>query len=173
MVPRARTMMVAIVSLAIAQSPTACADCGQSREFPDIDSYPAVNLSDYARIGTHPSSSAYLFKTPGDVVCVVGMITEMGVQCSGVQVGPAPKSTIAASTLAAAEYSDQAPALERDAKLLPVGTKLDAGNGVVCAVIADDSLACRAGPNAEMKPDDPVHHGVHGFVMQPSGNWTF
>ncbi|HEX5144798.1 MAG TPA: hypothetical protein VFW21_13100 [Mycobacterium sp.] len=166
-------MMAAVASLAIALSPTACADCERDAEFPDIDSFPAVNLADYAQIGTHPSTSVYRFTTPAGVQCVVGMITEMGVQCWGAPVGAAPRSAITASTLAAAAYSEQAPNLHGDAKLLPADSKLDAGNGVVCAVIADDTLACRAGPNGAMTPDGPVHHGVHGFVIQPSGNWTF
>jgi len=165
-------MTAALTALVVAQSTTACGG-RHSQEFPDISSYPAVDRSSYAQLGTQPSNSAYLFKTPGDVVCVIGMITEMGVRCSGTQVGSAPTSTIAASTLAPAQYSDDAVALDRDAKLLPVEHKLDAGNGIVCAVLAEDSLACRAGPNAGMKPDDAVHHGVHGFVLRPSGNWTF
>ena len=168
-----RTGTVVALSLAITLSPTGCADVKRDSQFPDIDGYPAVNLADYARLGTHPSGSAYLFTTPMGVDCVIGMITEMGVQCSGAPVGPAPMSTIGASTLAPASYGDQALALDGDIKLLPTGFKLDAGNGIVCAVVTDDTLACRAGPNAGMKTDDPVQHGVHGFVLQHSGNRTF
>jgi hypothetical protein len=166
-------MMAGVASLAIALSPTACADCEHDAEFPDIDSFPAVNLANYAQIGTHPSTSVYRFTTPAGVQCVVSMITEMGVQCWGAPVGAAPQSAITASTLTAAAYSEQVPILDGAAKLLPIESKLDAGNGVVCAVITDDTVACRAGPNAAMASDDPAHHGVHGFVIQPSGNWTF
>lgn len=62
-------------------------------------------------------------------------------------------------------------------RTLPTGTKFDAGNGVVCAVPADDAFACRAQkPDSWPKdtPDPPDrHYGEHGFVVQPSGSWTF
>lgn len=107
---------------------------------------------------------------------VVSMITESGVTCSGAAVGAPPSSTVSASTVSPGHYHNEELTYD-NAKLLPAGRRLDAGNGVACAALTSDSLACRAGPNEGMTTQPPgprhVQYGVHGFVIQRNGNWTF
>jgi hypothetical protein len=53
---------------------------------------------------------------------------------------------------------------------------MDNTNGVACAVLSPDSLACRFRPVNGIDMTDPKnrgHYGVHGFVIKPGGNWTF
>ena len=61
--------------------------------------------------------------------------------------------------------------------LLPTGSRFAAGNGVVCAVPTADTLACRAAkPDSwpAETPDPPDrHYGEHGFVIAPTGSWTY
>jgi hypothetical protein len=163
-------------ALAIAQLPTAGADPRQPPpQFPDINAYPAVNLADYQHFGGHPSSSGWLFKAPNGVTCSVGLIDEMGATCWGAAVGSPPKSELNASSLHAGRYQAADPDWNPEAALLPVGTRLDSTNGVGCALLSHDSLACRAAPNKGIDVNNPENsrYGVHGFVLQPSGNWTF
>jgi hypothetical protein len=62
------------------------------------------------------------------------------------------------------------------APLLPTGHKIAAA-GVVCAIPADDTLACRARKPDTWGTDTPdppgEHYGEHGFVVQPSGSLTY
>lgn len=57
--------------------------------------------------------------------------------------------------------------------LLPTGSSIATDNGVTCAALTDESLACRAvipaswGPNAQNPPDRV--YGEHGFVLAPRG----
>ena len=166
----------AAVSLSGLSAPVANA---QPAGFPDVDTFRAVDPADYQVFGAHPSLSGWIFRTPGGLVCRDSLIPDLGVACDGSVVGAPPGMNVvtvsltSAGRIAAIEPSpdDQLPAL------LPTGTKIDAGNGVVCAVPADDALACRAQkPDSWPKdtPDPPDrHYGEHGFVVQPSGSWTY
>lgn len=163
--------------LTILESPAAHADPWQPpAQFPHIDNYPAIKPSDYAFFGPHPSMSGYLFTTPAGLSCLVSMITETAVRCAVAAVGAPPASAVSSSTVSPGAYTN-ADLTPGNAKLLPAGRKFDAGNGVACATITADSLACRAGPNEAMKTLPPgamhVDYGVHGFVIKPHGNWTF
>jgi hypothetical protein len=151
----------------------------QPPKFPDVDSYPAVDLSEYRVIGAHPSMSGWVFSTPGGLTCQDSMIADLGVSCSGPIVGAGEGMNSVTVSLAKpgliAEF-EQSPD-GRAYPLLPTGSKIAAGNGVVCAVIADDALACRAKkPDSWSKdtPDPPDRqYGEHGFVVQPSGSWSY
>lgn len=151
----------------------------QPPKFPDVDSYPAVDLSEYQVIGAHPSMSGWAFSTPGGLRCQSNMIADLGVSCSGPIVGAGTGMNSVTVSLARpgliAQY-DQSPD-DHSYPLLPTGTKIAPGNGIVCTALTDDALACRAGkPDSWPKdtPDPPDrHYGEHGFVVQPSGSWSF
>ncbi|WP_375488941.1 hypothetical protein [uncultured Mycobacterium sp.] len=144
-------------------------------QFPDIDAYSAADLTVYQHRGTHPGNSGWLFKTPNDLTCAVSMLDDIGATCWGAAVGPPPSSEVNASSEHPGRYSAADPNWNPPASLLPIGTKLDNTNGVACAVISHDAVACRAAPNRgiDMKQPQNSHYGVHGFVIRPEGNWTF
>ncbi|VEG14842.1 Uncharacterised protein [Mycolicibacterium phlei] len=164
------------VSVGLVAAPIANA---QPPKFPDVDSYPAVDLGDYRVIGAHPSMSGWVFSTPGGLACQSNMIADLGVSCTGGIVGAGQGMNSVAVSLTKpgliAQY-DQTPN-DRAYPLLPTGSKIAPGNGVVCAVIAEDALACQAKkPDSWPKdtPDPPDrHYGEHGFVVQPSGSWSY
>lgn len=141
--------------------------------FPDVDSYPAVDANEYKVIGAHPSGSGWSFSTPAGMLCQDSLIPDLGVFCRG------PEASVGVSLTKLGQFGK--PEVGSDDTttypLLSTGMKIDAGNGVVCAVIADDALACRAKkPDswAADTPDPPDrHYGEHGFVMRPSGSWTY
>ncbi|MFD6197519.1 hypothetical protein ACFWE3_12535 [Mycobacteriaceae bacterium NPDC060252] len=155
----------------------------QPPKFPDVDSYPAVDLDEYRVIGAHPSMSGWVFSTPGGLRCQSSMIADLGVSCTGQIAGTGGGMNSVTVSLAKpgliARY-DQTPDNHRY-PLLPAGSKIAPGNGVVCAVLAEDALACRAKkPDSWAKdtPDPPDrHYGEHGFVVQPSssgtGSWSY
>lgn len=163
-------------SVALLTAPAANA---QPPKFPDVDSYPAADLGEYRVIGAHPSMSGWVFSTPGGLACQSNMIADLGVSCTGRIVGAGEGMNTVAVSLTKpgliAQY-EQTPE-DHPYPLLPTGTKLAPGNGVVCAVIADDALACRAQKPASWPPDTPDppdrHYGEHGFVVQPSGSWSY
>ncbi|OHT81603.1 hypothetical protein [Mycobacteroides saopaulense] len=158
---------------------TAPAANAQPPKFPDVDSYPAADLGEYRVIGAHPSMSGWVFSTPGGLACQSNMIADLGVSCTGRIVGAGEGMNTVAVSLTKpgliAQY-EQTPD-DHPYPLLPTGTKLAPGNGVVCAVIADDALACRAQKPASWPQDTPDppdrHYGEHGFVVQPSGSWSY
>ncbi|MCV6976366.1 hypothetical protein [Mycobacterium bourgelatii] len=175
-VSRVWPAMAAVAWAVLVPWPTAGADPLQPPpQFPDIDAYPAVNLNDYAHFGSHPSGSGWLFKTPNGVTCAVSLLDDIGATCWGDAVGPPTQSEVNATSMHAGRYSPRDPNWNPDATVLPVGTKLDNGNGIACAVTAPDSVACRTGPNRGIDTSNPQNsrYGVHGFVLQPGGNWTF
>ncbi|TDZ46318.1 hypothetical protein CCUG63695_01132 [Mycobacteroides franklinii] len=151
----------------------------QPPKFPDVDSYPAADLAEYQVIGAHPSMSGWVFSTPSGLRCQSNMIADLGVSCTGpiVGAGVGMNSVVVSLTKPGliAQY-EQSPD-DHTYPLLPTGSKIAPGNGTVCAVLADDALACRA-----KKPDswpadtqDPPdrHYGEHGFVVQPSSSWVY
>ncbi|WP_166548276.1 MULTISPECIES: hypothetical protein [unclassified Mycobacteroides] len=152
----------------------------QPANFPDVDSYPAVDVGEYRVIGAHPSMSGWVFSTPGGLTCWDAMIAEIGVSCSGALPGARPDMntvSVALTGNGTIRRDDPHPGGVNEYPLLPTGSKIAPGNGVVCAVLADDALACRAKkPDSWPKdtPDPPDrHYGEHGFVVQPSGSWTY
>lgn len=150
----------------------------QPPDFPDVDSFPAVDPAPYEVRGAHPSGSGWAFSTPGGLWCAASMIPDLGVSCSGPIVGTEPPmNAVSVSLTRPGQFTDNGGKPEKPAQLVPTGSKFAPGNGVVCAVLADDELACRA-----KKPDswpadtaDPPdrHYGEHGFVMRPSGSWAY
>ena len=60
--------------------------------------------------------------------------------------------------------------------LLPTGSSIATDNGVTCAALTDESLACRAtipaswGPDVKNPPDRL--YGEHDFVLAPTGTST-
>ncbi|EHB97289.1 hypothetical protein MAB47J26_21323 [Mycobacteroides abscessus 47J26] len=168
--------MAGAVLAALAVVPVANA---QPPKFPDVDSYPAVDIAEYQVIGAHPSMSGWVFSTPGGLRCQSNMIADLGVSCTGPIVGAATDMNSVAVSLTKpgliARY-EQSPD-DHSYPLLPTGSKIAPGNGVVCAVLADDALACRAKkpdswPKDTQDPPDR-HYGEHGFVVQPSGSWSY
>ncbi|BBZ15014.1 hypothetical protein [Mycobacterium branderi] len=171
-------MGVVTAAAALAVVSVAVADANPRQpppQFPNIDAYPAVNLSAYEHRGTHPGNSGWFFKAPNGITCAVSMLDDIGATCWGAAVGPPPQSEVNASSLQPGKYSASDPDWNPDATLLSVGTRLDNTNGVACAVISDDSIACRVAPNKGIDLSRPENsrYGVHGFVIQPAGNWTF
>jgi hypothetical protein len=63
-------MASAGAAFALAQMPTAFADPLQPPpQFPDIDTYPAADLSGYLRVGDRAVSTAWLFTSPNGCRC--------------------------------------------------------------------------------------------------------
>lgn len=148
-------------------------------EFPDVDSYPAVDLTPYRVQGAHPSTSGWVFQTPGGLRCRDSLIADLGVFCQGpVALASDGENAVATSLTTPAQLirSDLDPTLA-PVPLLPTGTKIAADNGVVCAVLTEDSLACRATKPVSWPADTPDppdrHYGEHGFVISPAGNQFF
>ncbi|MBA0047986.1 hypothetical protein [Mycobacteroides sp. LB1] len=123
--------------------------------------------------------SGWVFSTPGGLTCWDSMIAEIGVSCSGSIPGAQPDmNTVSVSLTGRGQIRrDDTPSEVNEHPLLPAGSKIAPDNGVVCAVLADDALVCRAKkPDSWSKetPDPPDrHYGEHGFVVQPSGSWTY
>lgn len=151
--------------------------------FPDLAPYPAVDPILYQVLGGHPSSSGWAFKTASGLRCQDSLIPDLGIVCVGPIPGVPPGTDQAAVSLADEGTLSQAdPNADSGPDgsfypLLPTGSKMAAGNGVECAAIRDDVLACLA-----RKPDswpadtvDPPnrHYGEHGFVLTPEGSWVF
>jgi hypothetical protein len=151
----------------------------QPSEFPDVELFPAVELTPYQVLGAHPSTSGWVFQTPGGLRCMDSLIAELGLFCQGPIPGaPDGENAVGVSLAQPAELSrsDLGPD-DRPYPVLPTGTKIAAGNGVVCAVLTDKSLACRATKPASWPADTPDppdrHYGEHGFVLSPAGNRFF
>jgi hypothetical protein len=167
-------MRIALFLAALAASPLVCAgSAGATPDgFPDVDAYPAVDPADYKVFGARPSTSGWLFSTPAGLRCQASLIAELGVSCQDL-------TTVAGVSLTkAAEFGVPDDAAEpRPSRLLPVGFKIAADNGVVCAVVDDETLACRASkPDswAADTPDPPDrHYGEHGFVVGAAGHWGY
>jgi len=148
-------------------------------DFPDVDSYPAVNPADYEVFGAHPSLSGWVFSTPAGLRCRDSLIAELGVFCQGPVPGvESAVSSVGVSLTKPAEFGgydgpDDGPPF----RLLPTGSKIAASNGVVCAVLDDATLACRAAKPDWWAPDtqDPPdrHYGEHGFVVGPDRSWGY
>lgn len=147
--------------------------------FPDVDAYPAVEPGDYAVQGAHPSGSGWLFATPGGLTCRDSLIPDLGVYCTGAVPGVEPPAdTVAVSLTKPGVFlaAEQSPS-DMTARLLPTGSKIAAGNGVVCAVPTEEELVCRAQKPDSWAPDTPDppdrHYGEHGFVVSPAGSWAY
>jgi len=147
--------------------------------FPDVDAFAAVDPDDYEVRGAHPSGSGWLFATPGGLTCRDSLIPDLGVYCTGPVAGTDPPAdTVAVSLTKPGRFvTAEAPGPETGARLLAAGTKIDAGNGVVCAVPTEAELVCRAEKPADWAPDTPDppdrHYGEHGFVVSPAGSWAY
>jgi len=174
--------MTALILAATVVSVTALSIPAANAEpagFPEVDAFPAVDPTDYRVDGAHPSLSGWMFRTPGGLVCRDSLIPDLGIACDGPVVGAAPGTNLVAVSLTNAGRIQAVEPSPEDhlPPLVPTGSKFDAGNGVVCAVLADDAFACRAQkPDSWPKdtPDPPDrHYGEHGFVIQPSGSWTY
>jgi hypothetical protein len=158
---------------------TAAAAGAAPPDFPDVDTYPAVDAGVYQVLGAHPSTSGWAFSTPAGLRCQNSMIPELGVFCQGPASGaPARVTTVGASLTTPGEFGAYDGAMDMAAApLLATGSKFAAGNGVVCAVPDDSTLACRAGRPASWTADTPDppdrHYGEHGFVVGPAGDWAY
>lgn len=165
------------VSAGLVAAPAANA---QPPSFPDIDSYPAVDLDEYQVIGAHPSMSGWVFSTPGGLKCQDSMIADLGVSCSGPIVGTRSRmNSVGVSLRSEGQFRYSADESDdgHPYPLVAAGSKIEPGNGVVCAVLTDEALACRAKkPDSWPKdtPDPPDrHYSEHGFVVQPAGSWVY
>ncbi|MGE2836645.1 hypothetical protein [Mycobacterium sp. SMC-4] len=142
--------------------------------------YPEVDPSAYEVLGARPSASGWVFSTPSGLQCRNSLIAELGVFCSAAIPGNADGVDSAAVSLTqpgVLTRTDTAGADGDAFPLLPTGSKIAACNGVECAVIDDDALACLAKkPDtwSDDLPDPPDrHYGEHGFVVQPGNSWAF
>lgn len=159
-----------------------CASTAQAAppDFPDLDSYPAVDPAVYEVSGApHPSASGWAFITPGGLRCANSVILDLGVSCRGPAPDARPVDIIAGVALTKPGYviDTDGEIGEAPVSLLPVGSKFAAGNGVVCATLDNMTLACRAAKPDSWPADIPdppgLHYGEHGFVVGPTGNRTY
>ncbi len=141
----------------------------------DFAAYPAVDPAPYQVFGAHPSTSGWIFRTPAGVRCQDSLIPDLGIVCSGPLAGTdATMVSVSLTHEAMFTASDMGPGDAASTPvLLPVGSRFDAGNGVVCAVPTAETLACHAAKPASWPADtvDPPdrHYGEHGFVTAPDG----
>ena len=141
--------------------------------FPDVDSQPTVDPADYYVAGAHPSLSGWTFSTASGLKCQDSLIAEMGVFCQGTARGSATAQYVSASVSNAGRVSQADTGLAGDYPLLPAGMRLATDNGVTCAALADDTLACRSvipaswGPDVQNPPGKV--YGEHGFVIPAAG----
>lgn len=167
-----------LAALVMAPLPAACATPPATPKypvpegFPDVDAYSAVNLADYAKMGAHPSMSGYVFHSPSGIMCRAALIDDGGASCTYGGVAPAPDNSVKASTMEPGHFLLIKPG-DGVTNVLPVGSKLDTTNGIVCAMIADDEIACRTGYNEDIDPKKHPQYGIHGFVAKPGASWTF
>lgn len=142
----------------------------------DLTAYPAVDPAPYQVFGAHPSTSGWIFETPGGVRCQDSLIPDLGIVCSGPLAGTdATMVSVSLTHEAMFTESDMPESGPESAPpVLPVGSRFDAGNGVVCAVPTADTLACHAAKPVSWPADtvDPPdrHYGEHGFVTSPDGS---
>nr|WP_231643478.1 hypothetical protein [Mycolicibacterium baixiangningiae] len=148
--------------------------------FPDLDTYPSVDASPYQVFGAHPSTSGWVFSTPSGLRCQASLIADLGVFCTGPVPGTRGDVDYVAASLTrpgVLTRSDIGDLAGDPFPLLPTGAKIAAGNGVECAVISDDGLACLAKKPDSWSPDTPAppdrEYGEHGFVVRAQGSWTF
>lgn len=137
--------------------------------FPDIASFTQVNPAPFARPLTRDQrwEVGYLFfRTPDGMNCAIGPTS----WCSGAVPGlPAQKQSVCPSVHQGASpaesfafgQSDQ-PCIQTNDAMLNIGQKLtDDAHEVTCVVGTDSLTACiNTATN-------------HGFVLRPSGSWTF
>ena len=147
--------------------------------FPDVGSYPPIDLGEYRVQGARPSTSGWAFRTPGGLRCQLSLIADLGVFCQGPLPGTHPDLDVVSVSLTRPAQFSRSGFEVGDATypLLPTGTKIAPDNGVVCAVLSAEALACRAGKPASWPSDTPDppdrHYGEHGFVVSPSGIQAF
>lgn len=174
-VMRALAVPLVLAGLLAGAVPAAAAPEG----FPDVDALPAVDPGPYQVFGAHPSTSGWLFSTPAGLRCQDSLIPDLGIFCRGPLPGAPSGITMASVSLTReGEFGrDDTGSDEASYPLLPTGSRFAAGNGVVCAVPTVDTLACRAAkPDSwpAETPDPPDrHYGEHGFVIAPTGSWTY
>lgn len=149
-------------------------------EFPELDAYEAVDPSTYQVLGARPSTSGWGFSTPSGLQCRNSLIAELGVSCSATIPGipdGVDSASVSLTQPGVLTRTDTAGPGDDSFPLLPTGWKIAAGNGVECAVINDDALACLARKPDSWAPDTPDppdrHYGEHGFVVQPGNSWAF
>jgi hypothetical protein len=174
-------MRFSVLLAAVGSGLVVCAAGAQAQpaDFPDVDSYPAVDPILYHVQGGHPSTSGWAFTTPAGLSCQNSLIPDLGIVCQGVVPGSLTEvMTVTVSLTRAAEFSREGDDLEYPwSPPLPVGSKFDAGNGVVCAAPDDVTFACWAAkpdswPADTVDPPDR-HYGEHGFVVSPAGNRAY
>lgn len=173
-VRRSQTVSIAAIAVgaALALAPIAAA---APAGFPDVESYPTVDAAGYVVRGAHPSSSGWGFTTASGWVCEDSLIAEIGVLCRVPATGPDATRTIASASVSSAGQigQDTTSVGDETFPLLPTGSSIATDNGVTCAALSDESLACRAtipaswGPDVENPPDRV--YGEHGFVLAPTG----
>lgn len=163
------TVVAAIPALLIGAGTAGASPPG----FPDLDSYPAVDSAQYQVMRGHPSTSGWAFRTPAGLRCQSSLIAELGVFCRG------PEMSVSASLTRPAELSGPEAGADETVPypLLPTGFRIDTGNGVVCAVPDEATLACRAAIPESWPADNPDppdrQYGEHGFVVGPQGTRVY
>ena len=143
--------------------------------FPDFATFAPANLALYSAKNWHEDTYV-LFQTPGEIGCfayiysgVMGLIECHGRSMPGFPADALnPKLKDRPTVFTVAESSDGAFKFtsslgtytdEKGYRLLPAGMKLTVGE-TGCAVGDDHYIAC-------------VTSQHHGFVISPTGSWTF
>lgn len=176
-------MRTAAFLTALVAGPLLCAGpaVAAPADFPDVDAHPAVDPATYEVFGAHPSTSGWVFSTQAGLLCRNSLIPDLGVYCMVPTSDEASGwRAVAVSLTIPGEFlaSDDGPGAGADAfPLLPTGSKIAAGNGVVCAALDDATLACRAATPDSWSADTPDppdrHYGEHGFVLGPEGGTAY
>lgn len=147
--------------------------------FPDVDAFPAVDPANYEVTGAHPSASGWAFSTPAGLRCEESLIPDLGVSCQGPAAATGSgMTTVSVSLTTPGRFGQTDTDLgQRNYPLLPVGSKIAPGNGVVCAVPSEDVLVCRAAKPDSWPADTPDppdrHYGEHGFVIGPTDRQAY
>ena len=111
-------------------------------------------------------------------MCEDSLIADLGVLCRHPATGTDSKGTIASASVSSAGQigEDTTSVGEETFPLLPTGSSIATDNGVTCAALTDESLACRATIPASWGPDvkNPAGrlYGEHDFVLAPTGTST-
>jgi hypothetical protein len=154
---------VAAATLALAACSSTPATAQPPQGFPDVRDFTAVSPDD-------PKSTLPSFRTPEQVSCVVDFGDRSSVVCSGNLRGlpesvggagcPSVRKADTSAEDAPYEFERSGPdCASSRAMLLSAGQKVVGKNGT--CVIGDQLVACIDADNR------------HGFVLQPSGSWTF
>lgn len=164
---RMLTVLAAVTGLAVVPvTPLAEA---QPAGFPDLNAFTAAPTNiDFSRPDKWANGYAF-FRTPDGISCIIGSLKQCHGPLPGTPAGDYGTCPMVIQTYEEASRSEpfrfdksDGPCLPPSDNLLDVGQKLTfAAYGTTCVVGENRLTACI----------DSMHN--HGFLLQPSGSWTF